>query len=115
MGSSRDRLAARPDDPSCGRRAPRQRNGPAESRWLHTRSGAGPALNSDEGADMAEVTRPLGEAHSRLGDSSVKITPLAGAALAAVGDGSPVPAPPQTPARTAPGIETTPQEGDRLT
>lgn len=40
------------------------------------RSGAAPTLNSHEGADMAERTRRLGDAHSKTSQPSVKITPL---------------------------------------
>jgi len=79
MQRSTGRLSTAPDDPS-DRVAADKTIGTAPvvvRMFASSGTGAGPTLNSHEGADMAQSTRGPNPVDRQTRDSGVKITPLA--------------------------------------
>ena len=78
MAWSTGRLSTAPDDYSDGVGGHKTiGTAPQFSGCVNNRYGAGPTLNSDEGADMAQSTRGPNPVDRQTRDSGVKITPLA--------------------------------------
>lgn len=76
MARGTGRLTPWPDDPSVVNQAAQTKwNGPALVQLRQQLVRGRADTQPDEGADMAESTRPPGAAHSRQGETGVKITP----------------------------------------